>query len=287
MRMSVSLPHEAPVTRLPAGQSSQGFDGLLTASRLVLPRLALPRLALSRLALSSAIATLAVTLQPALALAQDMDDESVAGGSILGFYWNALGPVWTIVFLALSFWLVALVVMCFLQIRKSVLIPPGLTTAFEQHLEAKQYQEAYELAKGDDSPMGQVLAAGMGKLQSGYPAAVEAMQEAQADEAMKLEHKISYVSLVGALTPMFGLLGTVAGMVSAFMVIAQRDTAPKPNELAIGISQALVTTQIGLVLAIPAIACFALFRNWLQRLNADVEEEGTRLMSRFQGMGKK
>jgi biopolymer transport protein ExbB len=270
--MSVSLTHAATVIRLPEGRSCCGLHGLL--ARL-------------RPALAWAIATMAVTMQPALALAQDMDDESVAGGSILGFYWNALGPVWTIVFLALSFWLVALVVMCFLQIRKSVLIPPGLTTAFEQHLEAKQYQEAYELAKNDDSPMGQVLAAGMGKLQSGYPAAVEAMQEAQGDEAMKLEHKISYVSLVGALTPMFGLLGTVAGMVSAFMVIAQRDTAPKPNELAIGISQALVTTQIGLVLAIPAIACFALFRNWLQRLNADVEEEGTRLMSRFQGMGKK
>jgi biopolymer transport protein ExbB len=240
-----------------------------------------------------ALAVVATAVVPVLVLAQDVMaqdldlEESAGGGSILGFYWNALGPVWTIVFLALSFWLVALVVMCFLQLRRSVLAPPALVTAFEQHLEAKQYQEAYELAKADDSPLGQVLAAGMGKLQSGYPAALEAMHEARADEAMKLEHKISYVSLVGALTPMFGLLGTVAGMVSAFMVIAQRDTAPKPNELAIGISQALVTTQIGLLLAIPAIACFALFRNWLQRLNADVEEESTRLMARFQGMGKK
>ena len=237
-----------------------------------------------------AAATVApVALTPAVAVAQDEEagEETEGGGSVLSFYWTALGPTWTIVFLALSFWLVALVVMCFLQLRKTVLVPPALSTAFEQHLEQKQYQEAYELAKNDDSYLGHVLAAGMGKLQSGYPAAAQAMEEAQGDEAMKLEHKISYVSLVGALAPLFGLLGTVAGMVAAFMVIASRDTAPKPNELAVGISQALVTTQIGLWIAIPAIACFAMFKNWLQRLNSDVEEESTRLMSRFQAMGKK
>ena len=138
-----------------------------------------------------------------------------------------------------------------------------------------------------DSYLGKVLAAGMSKLQSGYPAAVEAMQAAENEQAMSLEHKISYVSLVGALAPMFGLLGTVDGMVAAFMLIAQRDTAPKPSELAVGISQALVTTLIGLWLAIPAIACYGLLKNWLQRFNKDVDDEAMRLMSRFQTMGKK
>jgi biopolymer transport protein ExbB len=168
-----------------------------------------------------------------------------------------------------------------------VLLPPDLSQQFEQHLENKEYQQAFELAKGSDSYLGRVLAAGMGKLQSGYPAAVEAMQGAQGEEAMKLEHKISYVSLVGALAPMFGLLGTVDGMVAAFMKIAGSETAPKPSELAIGISQALVTTLIGLWLAIPAIACYGLLKNWLQKFNMDVEDESGRLMSRFQNMGKK
>ena len=166
-------------------------------------------------------------------------------------------------------------------------MPPALSEAFEAHLENKEYQPAYELAKSDDSYLGHVLAAGMGKLQAGYSHSVEAMQEVQGEEAMKLEHKISYVSLVGALAPMFGLLGTVDGMVGAFMIIAKSSTAPKPSELAIGISQALITTLIGLWLAIPAIACFALFKNWLQSLNGDIEQESLRLMSRFQNMGKK
>ena len=232
-----------------------------------------------------------VALTPTVAQAQDGDaaagEEEAEGQSYLAFLAAALGIKYIIIFLMLSFMLVAMLVMCFMQFRKTVMIPPALTAAFEQHVEAKQYQEAFDLVKADDSYMGHVLAAGMGKLQSGYPAAVEAMQGAQGEEAMKLEHKISYVSLVGALAPMFGLLGTVDGMVAAFMLIAQRDTAPKPNELAVGISQALVTTLIGLWLAIPAIACYALFKNWLQRFNMDVEEESTRLMSRFQGMGKK
>lgn len=238
-------------------------------------------------------ATLAPTvLAPAAAVAQD--DEAAAddtaeeeGTSYLAFLAQALGVKYIIVFLLLSFGLVALLVMCFLQFRKTVLLPPDLSQQFEQHLENKEYQQAFELAKGSDSYLGRVLAAGMGKLQSGYAAAVEAMQGAQGEEAMKLEHKISYVSLVGALAPMFGLLGTVDGMVAAFMKIAGSDTAPKPSELAVGISQALVTTLIGLWLAIPAIAAYALLKNWLQKFNMEVEDESGRLMSRFQNMGKK
>ena len=233
-----------------------------------------------------------ITIAPGVAQAQDegvaADEEPAAEGeSMLVFYYNALGLKYVIVFLLLSFGLVALLVMCFLQIRKPVLMPPGLSQAFEAHLDAKEYQQAYELAKNDDSYLGQVLAAGMGKLQSGYGAAVEALQAEEGEQAMKLEHKISYVSLIGALAPMFGLLGTVDGMVSAFMIIAKSATAPKPNELAIGISQALITTLIGLWLAIPAIACFALFKNWLQKLSGDVDAEAMRLMSRFANMGKK
>jgi biopolymer transport protein ExbB len=239
-----------------------------------------------------ATATVApVLVSPDVAWAQDEAVEGDAaeeeGTSYLAFLAQALGIKYIVIFLLLSFGLVALLVMCFMQFRKAVMMPPAFLQQFEQHLDQKQYQEAFELAKNEDSYAGRVLAAGMGKLQSGYPAAVEAMQAAEGEESMKLEHKISYVSLVGALAPMFGLLGTVDGMVAAFMKIAGSDTAPKPSELAVGISQALVTTLIGLWLAIPAIACYGILKNWLQRFNMDVEDESTRLMSRFQNMGKK
>ena len=203
-----------------------------------------------------------------------------APDNLLVYYIKALGATFVIVFVALSFALVALLVMCFLQLRRTVLMPPGLIEEFENHLDKKEFQQAYELAKVDDSYLGRVLAVGLVKLQVGRQQSFDAMRETQAEEAMQLEHKISYVSLIGALSPMFGLLGTVSGMVSAFTVIAQSATQPKHHELASGISQALVTTLIGLWIAIPAVACFSLFRNWLEQLNSDVDTEAVRLISK-------
>ena len=203
-----------------------------------------------------------------------------APDNLLVYYIKALGVTFVIVFVALSFALVALLVMCFLQLRRTVLMPSELIEGFESHLDKKEFQQAYELAKADDSYLGRVLSVGLVKLQVGRQQAFDAMRETQAEEAMQLEHKISYVSLIGALAPMFGLLGTVSGMVSAFTVIAQSATQPKHHELASGISQALVTTLIGLWIAIPAVACFSLFRNWLEQLNSDVDTEAVRLISK-------
>ena len=242
--------------------------------------------------LVAGVALVTTCVAPAVAMAQDElgEEEAASGGgsNLLVYIAEACGWVFGPVFLLLSFVLVALLVMCFLQIRKAILMPPALAEQFEQHLEAKEYQPAYELAKSDDSYLGHVLAAGMGKLQAVYPAAAAAMEEAQGEEQMKLEHKISYVSLIGALAPMLGLLGTVTGMVGSFKKIADNPgVAPKPDQLAGGISTALVTTLIGLWIAIPAILFFQMFRNWLEEINSEAAEESSRLMSRFQTMGKK
>lgn len=237
-------------------------------------------------------------LSPSVAVAQDEaadaglgEEEAAApasGKNALVYIAESCGWIFGPVFLLLSFIFVAQLVMCFMQIRKAILLPPTLSEQFEQHLEAKEYQPAYELAKNDDSYLGHVLAAGMGKLQSGYPAAVEAMENAQGEEQMKLEHKISYIALVGALAPMLGLLGTVQGMVSSFKTISDNPgVAPKPDQLATGIATALVTTLIGLWIAIPAIMFFQLLKNWLEEINSSAADESARLMSRFQGMGKK
>lgn len=245
--------------------------------------------------LFASIATAITCITPAVAVAQEgeeMAEESEGGGgggsNLLVYIAEACGWIFGPVFLLLSFVFVALVVMCFLQIRKTILLPESLASQFEQHLEAKEYQPAYELAKNDDSYLGHVLAAGMSKLQAGYPAAVSAMEEAQGEEQMKLEHKISYISLVGALAPMLGLLGTVTGMVSSFKQISDNPgVAPKPDQLAGGIATALVTTLIGLWIAIPAITFFQLFRNRVEEINNDAAEESSRLMSRFQSISKK
>lgn len=207
--------------------------------------------------------------------------------SQLRFYFEALGLRYTAIFLFISFVFVALIVMNVLAIRRQSVVPPELVQNFELLLNDKRYQEAYDLAKNDESFLGHVLSAGLAKLQDGYPQALEAMQEVGEDENMKLEQRLSYIALVGTISPMVGLLGTVDGMVAAFQVIAASSSQPKPSQLAQGISMALITTLIGLWLAIPAIAIFGIFRNRLARLVLEVGIFSERLMSRFQNVGKK
>ena len=132
-----------------------------------------------------------------------------------------------------------------------------------------------------------MLSAGLARLSYGYPQAIEAMQEVGEEENMRLEHRLSYLALIGTISPMFGLLGTVDGMVQAFDVIAQSTVSPKPSELAQGIATALVTTLVGLWLAIPAIAAFNILRNRVSRLVLEVGIVSEGLMSRFQNVGPK
>lgn len=235
------------------------------------------------------VAGFSLATASSVAVAQDefLEDEPAAeeeapqGQNLLVFFFNALGPTFSVVFLLISFALVSLVVMGFLQLRQSAMMPAEMVEDFNAHLDAKEWQQAYELASEDGSYLGQVLAAGISSVSSGYTQAVEAMRDAAANESMRLEHQLSYVGLIGALAPMIGLLGTVWGMVKSFMEIAASTTSPKPAKLAEGISTALITTLIGLVIAIVAVAVFAFFKNRLQSLNAAVDDEAMKVMGRF------
>ncbi|MCG8449368.1 MAG: MotA/TolQ/ExbB proton channel family protein [Pirellulales bacterium] len=211
--------------------------------------------------------------------------ENLAGREISYLSWAAssLGWFYGLVFLGLSFTLVALFVMNLLTARRENVVPSTLVAEFEQHLEAKQMQQAYDLARSDESFLGHVLSAGLAKVSTGYEHAIEAMQEVGEEENMRLEHRLSYLALIGTLSPMIGLLGTVDGMISSFKLIANTATgAPDPQALAQGISTALFTTFIGLVLAIPALAAYNLLRNRVSRLVLEVGIVSEGLMSRFQ-----
>lgn len=213
------------------------------------------------------------------------DDEAAAmQESYLAWFYKALGFKYVVVFLAISFTLVAFFVMNLLVSRRDNICPLLLVEAFEGHLNEKRYQEAYELAKADESLLGQVLASGLAKLSTGYDNALASMQETGQEESLKLDQRLSVLALVGTVAPMFGLLGTVDGMVASFQVIARSSTTPKPSELAQGISMALVTTLIGLWLAIPAILAFNLLKNRQQKLLLETGIISENLMKRFQGV---
>jgi biopolymer transport protein ExbB len=198
--------------------------------------------------------------------------EMIAGG---------LGWVWGAIFLLLSFVMVALIMMNILQLRRDNLLPTAFIEMFEQKLQAKDYQGAYDAARADDSFVARVLAAGLGRLNRGYEEAIEGMQEVGEEETMTMEHKISYLALIGSVAPMLGLLGTVQGMIESFSVIAGSETSPKPKDLAAGISTAMVTTLAGLIVSIPAMIAYSLLKNRMARLVLEVGVVSEGLMSRF------
>ncbi len=213
--------------------------------------------------------------------ARDGAEAAPTKDSFLVWLYTSLGLRYVIIFLIITFNAVALIVMIVLGLRRSSICPDELVLEFETKLNEKQYQEAYELVKTDKTFLGKVLMAGMSKLSEGYDAAVASMQEVGEEQNMKLEQRNGYIALLAQIGPMFGLLGTVDGMVMAFDVISHSNVTPKPSELAQGIGTALVTTVVGLWIAIPMIAFYQIIRNRLSRIIFETGMISDSLMKRF------
>lgn len=213
------------------------------------------------------------------------DDPAPPKQSMLSWMIEASG-LFGAVLLLLSFLMVAIIMMNILQVRRENLLPQSFIEAFESKLQGKDYQGAYETARADDSFVARVLAAGLSKLNRGYSEAVEGMQEVGEEETMEMEHRLSYLALIGTIAPMIGLMGTVYGMIESFRVIADSATQPKPSDLAKGISTALFTTLEGLTVAIPAMIAYSILKNRLNRYVLEVGMVSEGLMSRFSSVGK-
>ncbi len=219
---------------------------------------------------------------PAATATTEEDTGPKAPSNLLAWTFQALGISYTVVFFALSVTLLTLIVMNVISARRDNVCPPDLVEGVEQQIAAGNPQGAAELIRTDDSFLGQVVAAGLSKLDRGHSYAVEAMQEVGEEETMKMEHNLSYMALIGNISPMIGLFGTVQGMISAFRTIATSGSTPKPGELALDISTALFTTLAGLAVAIPAIAVYNILRNRVQRLTMQVGVTSEELLERFQ-----
>ena len=208
-------------------------------------------------------------------------EENVKKQNYLSWMFHALGWFFTIVFSLLSLTMVALIVMNIVSLRRSVMAPEELTEEFGTLLDENKFQEAYELAKNDESLLGKVLATGLSRIPNGYEKATQAMQDVEQEETMRLEHQLGYLALIGNIAPMIGLFGTVVGMIASFQAIAAGGAAPSPQKLAEGIATALFTTELGLAIALPAIAAFDILKNRLSRFILDVSVVSENFMGRF------
>ncbi|MCL2306467.1 MAG: MotA/TolQ/ExbB proton channel family protein [Planctomycetaceae bacterium] len=194
---------------------------------------------------------------------------------------ESLGWFFTPVFLVMSITMVTLFVINLLAIRRSTLHPDFFVAEFSKLLDDKKYQEAFEVAKENDSLLAKILAAGLSKAQRGYDPMVQAMQEIGEIEILKLENRLKILAMLGNIAPMLGLFGTVVGMIDSFSTIAVSITTPPAYKLAEGVATALFTTEVGLAIAIPSIAFYEVMKNILSQFTLEVSITSDNLMNRF------
>lgn len=168
----------------------------------------------------------------------------------------------------LSLVMVALIVDHLLNIRRSILMPPGLAETVHRHLGERDIEGARRVCEEHPGFLSRLLDAGLDEVGVGYATIEKAMEDAAVEQSARLFRRIEYLSVIGTIVPMLGLMGTVWGMIQAFVEFEQKAN-PQVSELAPGIYRALVTTLLGLGVAVPSLSAFAIFRNRIDELAAE------------------
>ncbi|MFP6588637.1 MAG: MotA/TolQ/ExbB proton channel family protein [Pirellulaceae bacterium] len=184
-----------------------------------------------------------------------------------------------ILLLGLSLTAVYLVVDHILTLRASEIMPVDLGVQLRELLSSGKYREADAVCRETPCFLSFVISHGLGELEGGWSAVEKAMEDAMAEQSARLFRKIEYLSVIGNIAPMVGLLGTVTGMIFAFQQVAATQGGAGAGDLAEGIYQALVTTVGGLIVAIPSLGAFAIFRNRVDHLVAEASYVAQHTMS--------
>ncbi len=180
---------------------------------------------------------------------------------------------------ALSVLAVALAGLFFLELRTRSLMPNGVYTAIRSELETNGAPAALRRSQQEASFLGHVLAAGLDALRDGRAEARAVMADAADTWMAGTVRRIEYLNLIATISPMLGLLGTVVGMVKTFAALAQSTGPVDPVELSAGIFQALVTTMMGLAVAIPTLLLYTVLRNRADHIQTTVVAAGEQLVS--------
>ena len=163
--------------------------------------------------------------------------------------------------------------------RTERLAPTPLVQSLRQVIEAGNYQEAWEICNANNNYLANTLKSGLERIGRGKDVFDDALAEHGLREAQTLRTRNSYLSVIGVVSPMIGLLGTVIGMMKAFTVLGGSGISD-PRALASSIGEVLLATASGLFIAIPAFISYYIFRNRAQaaivnaedRLNSLVED---------------
>lgn len=210
-----------------------------------------------------------------------VEDGPTPGKSLLGILRSG-GPVMIPIGLA-SFILTVFIFERFISLRRGRVIPKPFVTRFIEQLRGRQLsrEEAYDLCQANSSPVAEVFTAAVKKWGRPSVEVEQAIIDAGERVANRLRRYLRLFNGISTLSPLLGLLGTVVGMVRSFNTIATADAMGRPELLAAGISEALITTAAGLSVAIPALIAYLFFVGRVDRLIIDLDALGQEVVEQI------
>ncbi len=183
--------------------------------------------------------------------------------------------------IALSIVMVSLTVEHCLSIRRATIVPSEVAEQAKTLIDDKKYVAAIKFTAEDPSMLGNVLNAGLLEASKGYVAMEHALEDTLDERSARLLRKTQFLNIIGNVSPMIGLLGTVTGMILLFAEIHAADAFPGARIVADRIAVALITTFWGLAVAIPALSIYAIFRNRIDVLTAECALTAESILSVF------
>ena len=200
----------------------------------------------------------------------------LTGGGAIGYFQWALSVV-----------TIAVIVQFFVAIRRVNIVPEDIRAQIKGLLDNRQYREVIELTGVGNSFLSRILNAALSEASYGYHSMERALLEAADVQTANMLRKIEWLNLIGNVSPMIGLLGTVWGIIGAFFTLVERGGTPDPGALAQDIGVALVTTLLGLLTAIPALTVYATMRNRIDGLCSEGVQVANQFISGFRAAGRK
>jgi biopolymer transport protein ExbB len=179
--------------------------------------------------------------------------------------------------LALTFFGVVVILERFYTLSKAHINAKEFMVNIQEALKQGGPENAAELCSNTRGPVATVLHAGLLRLDRGIGHVEKAIEESGAVEMAFLERGLVWLSTVANLAPLIGFLGTVSGMIRAFADIAAAGDVD-PSVVAGGISEALITTAAGLVVAIPAQTAYNFFLSKIDKIIIDLQESSNQFV---------
>jgi len=194
---------------------------------------------------------------------------------------NAIGFLDMVSIYACSIASIALIIEHAITIRRVVLLPELSVAQIKTMFDERRFREALEFCQADPSFVSGVVHAGLIEAANGYEAMERAMGDAAEERAARLYRKIEWLNLLGNIAPMLGLFGTVYGMMVCFSQIASKGGKANPEDLAGGIMIALVSTFCGLLVAMPALSAYSIFKTRIEQMTMEAALVAEELLANF------